>query len=127
MKTYTVIHDTDDGWFPVASFAHKEDAEALVDLINPLLRDIDWDGLIIRENDVLEGALVLKDIEAITDLLDEEIMLDQAAEDMLLHLEAMRSAPEDYSPAMLLRWGVELPEQQIVWSKNEEPSMEMGL
>lgn len=123
---FTVVYDTDEGWYPLATFHNKPDAEALVAAINPLLTDIDFDGVEIREETVRLGPVTFKGVTDIIDFIGHEPAMEDIAFELDLHRDAMESSTQDYPPEKLALWQVE-PKPGIEWPEHEEPSMEMGL
>jgi hypothetical protein len=111
---YELVHEDAEHYWSLGLFHDQPTPQAIADRANALSRDLGHraEAFRVQELKVMRADAVPLDASAedfvrAIEGLDDSPSLEYWADEALLHLEAMRSAPEDYDPEMLARWGIE--------------------
>ena len=110
---YQLVFDDGVNYWDLGSFHDRPTPEAIVERANTLARDAGYREVfrirevkVLRADSIPVGAPTEDFIRALSRASDTPA-LEYWADEALLHLQAIRSAPEDYDPERLARWGVE--------------------
>lgn len=111
---YQLVHDTGEGYYTLATFHDRPTPEAIAERANVLNRDLGYADspfevreMRVARADAIPVAAPVEDFVRAIDRADRFESVSWFAAEALLHIEAMRSAPEDYDPETLARWGIE--------------------
>jgi hypothetical protein len=110
---YQLVFDDTESYWALGLFHDRPTPEAIATRANALSRDLAYserfrvqEVRVMRSDAVTVTAPAEDFIQNVAAMADGP-SLEYWAEEAMLHLEAMRSAPEDYDSEMLARWGVE--------------------
>lgn len=110
---YQLVHEDDENYWDLGLFHDRPTPEAIATRANALSRDLAYperfrvqEVRVVRSDAVTVTAPAEDFIQNVA-AMDDSPSLEYWSDEALVHLEAMRSAPEDYDSEMLARWGVE--------------------